>query len=175
MNRDDKLAVVSELNEKFNRANFAVVADYCGLKVSELQQIRIELKNCDSEIRVAKNTLLKRAVTDTGNAALSDDFTGTTAVVMGYADPVAPAKVVAKFADDHSKFIIRCAALDGEKIGLEELIALSKLPSKEVLLGQLLSTWNNVPTGLVQVLTGVPRTFVYALQAIKDQKEAATN
>lgn len=172
MNRDDKLAIVSELNDSFNRAKFTVVADYCGLKVSELQKIRIELKNCDSEIRVAKNTLLKRAVTDTGNAALSDDFSGTTAVVMGYADPVAPAKVVAKFADDHSKFVIRSAALDGEKIGVNELIALSKLPTKEVLLGQLLSTWNNVPTGLVQVLTGVPRTFVYALQAIKDQKEA---
>lgn len=175
MNRDDKLAVVSELNESFNRAKFAVVADYCGLKVAELQKIRIELKKCDSEIRVAKNTLLKRAVTDTGNAALSDSFTGTTAVVMGYADPVAPAKALAKFADDHKKFIIRCAALDGEKIGVDELIALSKLPTKEVLLGQLLSTWNNVPTGLVQVLSGVPRTFVYALQAIKDQKEAASN
>ena len=175
MNRDDKLAVVSALNDSFSRAKFTVVADYCGLKVSELQKIRVELKNCDSEIRVAKNTLLKRAVTDTGNAALSDDFTGTTAVVMGYADPVAPAKVVAKFADDHKKFIIRCAALDGEKIGVDELIALSKLPTKEVLLGQLLSTWSNVPTGLVQVLSGVPRTFVYALQAIKDQKEAASN
>lgn len=175
MNRDDKLAVVSELNESFNRAKFTVVADYCGLKVSELQKIRVELKNCDSEIRVAKNTLLRRAVTDTGNAALSDDFTGTTAVVMGYADPVAPAKVVTKFADDHSRFKIRCAALDGEKIGVEELVALSKLPTKEVMLGQLLSTWNNVPTGLVQVLTGVPRTFVYALQAIKDQKESTNN
>lgn len=175
MNRDEKLAVVSGLNESFSRAKLTVVADYCGLKVSEFQKIRVELKSCDSEIRVAKNTLLKRAVTDTGNAALSDDFTGTTAVVMGFADPVAPAKVVTKFADDHKKFIIRCAALDGEKIGVEELIALSKLPSKEVLLGQLLSTWNNVPTGLVQVLTGVPRTFVYALQAIKEQKEAASN
>jgi len=175
LNRDDKLAIVSELNDSFSRASFAVVADYCGLKVSELQKIRVELKNCNSEIRVAKNTLLKRAVTDTGNSALSDSFTGTTAVVMGYADPVAPAKVVAKFADDHKKFIIRCAALDGEKIGVEELIALSKLPTKEVLLGQLLSTWKNVPTGLVQVLTGVPRSFVYTLQAIKDQKEGANN
>jgi len=175
LNRDDKLAIVSELNDSFNRSKFTVVADYCGLKVSELQKIRVELKNCDSEIRVAKNTLLKRAVTDTGNAALSDDFSGTTAVVMGYADPVAPAKVVTKFADDHKKFIIRCAALDGEKIGVEELIALSKLPTKDVLLGQLLSTWSSVPTGLVQVLSGVPRTFVYALQAIKDQKEANNN
>jgi large subunit ribosomal protein L10 len=171
LNRDQKATIVSELNESFNRAQFTVVADYCGLKVSQIQQIRRELRACDSEIKVAKNTLLKRAVADTGNAALSDDFSGTTAVVMSYADPVMPAKVLTKFADDNDKFIIRSAALDGEKIGVDEVLALSKLPTKEVLLGQLLSTWNNVPTGLVQVLTGVPRTFVYALQAIKDQKE----
>jgi large subunit ribosomal protein L10 len=175
LNRDEKVTIVSELNESFNRSKLTVVADYCGLKVSEFQKIRIELKNCDSEVRVAKNTLLRRAVTDTGNAVLGDDFTGTTAVVMGYSDPVGPAKVVTKFADDFSKFVIRAAALDGEKISVDDLVALSKLPSKEVLLGQLLSTWNGVPTGLVQVLTGVPRTFVYALQAIKEQKEAAAN
>ncbi len=173
MNRDDKAAVVAELNDSFNRSKLTVVADYCGLKVSEFQKIRVELRGIDSEIRVAKNTLLKRAVSDTGNAVLADDFTGTTAVVMAYADPVAPAKAVTKFADDHGKFIIRSAALDGERIGVEALVALSKLPSKEVLLSQLLSTWMGVPTGLVRVLSGVPRTFVYALQALKEKKEAA--
>lgn len=175
MNRDDKVAIISDLNESFDRAKLTIVADYCGLKVSDFRKIRVELKKCDSEIRVAKNTLLKRAVTDTGNSALVSDFVGTTAVVMAYADPVAPAKAVTKFADENEKFKIRAAVLDGEKIGVDKLIALSKLPSREVLLGQLLSTWKNVPTGLVQVLSGVPRTFAYALQAIKDQKEAAGN
>jgi large subunit ribosomal protein L10 len=175
LNRDEKVTIVSELSESFTRAKLAIVADYCGLKVSEFQKIRVELRKCNSEIRVAKNTLLKRAVTDTSNAALSDDFAGTTAVIMAYADPVEPAKVVTKFADDNEKFKIRAAVLDGEKIGVDKLIALSKLPSKEILLGQLLSTWKSVPTGLVQVLNGVPRTFLYALQAIKDQKEAAGN
>ncbi len=175
MNRDEKVTIVSDLSESFSRAKLAVVADYCGLKVSEFQKIRVELRNCNSEIRVAKNTLLKRAVTDTGNAALSEYFSGTTAVIMAYADPVEPAKVVTKFANDNEKFKIRSAVLDGEKIGVDKLVALSKLPSKKVLLGQLLSTWKGVPTGLVQVLSGVPRTFVYALQAIKDRKEAAEN
>lgn len=173
MNRDEKATIVSELNDSFNRAKFAVVADYCGLKVSELQQIRIELRNCDSEIRIAKNTLLKRAAADTGNAVLSDAFTGTTAVIMSYSDPVAPAKAVTKFAEDHEKFVIRCAALDGEKLEMDGVVALSKLPTKEVLLGQFLSVLNGVPTGLVQVLSGVPRTFGYALNAIKEQKEQA--
>lgn len=175
MNRDDKAALVSQLNENFSKAKFSVVADYCGLKVSELQEIRIALKDCDSEIRVAKNTLLKRAAADTGCDVLADDFTGTTAVVTSYSDPVGPAKILAKFAKDHEKFVIRSAALDGEKIGADRIEALSKLPSREALLGQLLSVWNGVPTGLVQVLSGVPRTFAYALQAVKDQKEQAGN
>lgn len=175
MNRDDKAAIVSELKESFNRSKLVVVADYCGLKVSEFQKIRIDLKQHDSEVRVAKNTLLKRAVAETDSEPLGDDFKGTTAVVMAYSDPVSPAKALTKFADDHNKFIIRSASLDGTMISVDELIALSKLPSKEVMLGQLLSTWSSVPTGLVQVLSGVPRTFVYALQALKDQKEAAEN
>ena len=173
MNRDDKATLISQLNDSFSRAKFSVVADYCGLKVTELQKIRIELKGCDSEIRVAKNTLLKRAVADTSCAVLTDDFTGTTAVITSYSDPVAPAKIVAKFAADHSKFVVRAVALEGEKIDTDRFIALSKLPSKEVLLGQLLSVLNNVPTGLVQVLSAVPRTFVYGLQAIKEKKEQA--
>lgn len=173
MNRDEKSAIVSELGDSFSRAKFAVVTDYCGLSVSELQKIRVELKECNSEIRIAKNTLLKRAVAGTDSELLSDDFSGTTAVVMSYDDPVSPAKVIAKFAEEHDKFQIRSAALEGEKLSVDELIALSKLPTKEVLLGQFLSVLNNVPTGLVRVLSGVPRTFLYGLQAINDQKEQA--
>ncbi len=157
----------------FNRAKFSVVADYCGLKVSELEKVRKELRGCDTEIRIAKNTLLKRAVADTACESLSEDFSGTTAIVVAYDDPVSPAKVLAKFAEDHKKFELRSAVLEGEKITIDNIIALSKLPTKEILLGQLLSVMNGVPTALVRVLSGVPRTFLYGLQAIKEQKEQA--
>lgn len=173
MNRDEKTAIVSELNDSFNRAKFTVVTDYCGLTVSELQELRIQLRSCDSEIRIAKNTLLKRAVSDTASDVLVDEFTGTTAVVMAYDDPVGPAKALSNFAKEHEKLQIRAAVLEGDKISSDELLALSKLPSKEVLLGQFLSVLNSVPTGLVQVLSGVPRTFLYGLQAVKEQKEQA--
>ena len=175
MNRDEKAQIISELNESFSKSKFSVVADYCGLTVAQLQNIRIELRKHNSEIRVAKNTLLRRAVTDTDSAVLSDDFAGTTAVVMAYDDPVGPAKALAKFAEDNAKFVIRSAVLEGEKLSVDELVALSKLPSKEILLGQFLSVLNSVPTGLVQVLSGVPRTFVYGLQALKEKKEQADN
>lgn len=175
MNREEKSAVVSELNESFNRASFTVVADYCGLTVSEFQELRGELRKCDSEIRVAKNTLLKKAVTNTASELLADDFSGTTAIVMAYKDPVSPAKALTKFADGHAKFKIRCAALDGDRLAIDDLIALSKLPTKEVLLGQFLSVLNGVPTGLVQVLSAVPRTFLYGLRAVEEQKEQVEN
>lgn len=173
MNRDDKAAIVDELNSMFSRAKFSVVADYCGLKVSDLEKIRKELRDCKSEIRIAKNTLLKRAVADTSSESLADDFTGTTAIVTAYDDPVAPAKILAKSAEAFKKFELRSAVLEGEKITVDNIIALSKLPSREILLGQLLSVMNGVPTALVRVLSGVPRTFLFGLQAIKDQKEQA--
>ncbi len=175
MNRDEKSTVVSELNESFNRAKFTVVADYCGLTVLELQELRGELRKCDSEIRVAKNTLLKRAVTNTTSELLVNEFSGTSAVVMAYDDPILPAKALTRFADGHAKFKIRCATLEGDKLTLDDLIVLSKLPTKEVLLGQLLSVLNGVPTGLVQVLSAVPRTFLYGLRAIEKQKEQIDN
>ncbi len=175
MNRDEKSAIVSELNESLGRAKLVVVTDYCGLNVSELQEIRRELRSCDSEIRIAKNTLLRRAVTKTDSEALTEDFTGATAVVMAYDDPVDPAKALARFAGKHEKFIIRSAALEGEKLTWNDLTALSQLPSREILLGQFLSALNCVPAGFVRVLSGVPRTFLSALQAVKDQKEQAEN
>ncbi len=173
MNRDEKSTVVSELNESFGRAKLMAVTDYCGLTVSEMQQLRVELHSCNSEIRVAKNTLLQRAAVETDCQILIDDFIGTTAVVMAYEDPVQPAKAMAKFADDHDKFKIRSAALEGKKLTADDLLALSRLPSKEILLGPFLSVLNSVPTGMVQVLAGVPRTFLNGLNAVKDQKEQA--
>ena len=92
MNRDEKAAIVAELNDSFSRAKFSVVADYCGLTVSDLEKIRRDLRQSSSEIRIAKNTLLRRAVTDTSCESLTDDFTGTTAIVVSYDDPVAPAR-----------------------------------------------------------------------------------
>lgn len=173
MNRQEKAAIVAELNESFSRAKFSVVADYCGLKVSDLEKIRRELRQASSEIRIAKNTLLKRAVADTSCESLTDDFTGTTAIVTSYDDPVAPAKVLAKCAEDFKKFQLRSAVLEGERITVDDLLALSKLPSREILLGQLLSVMNGVPTAFVRVLSAVPQSLLYGLQAIKDQKEQA--
>lgn len=175
MKREEKASIVSELQKKFSQAKFTAVADYRGLKVLDLQGLRHELRRNDAEFKVAKNTLLTRAVQGTDFESLQDHFKGTTAVTMSFGDPVTPAKILSDFAKDHPGLTIRTAVLDGKLLSQEDIMALAKLPSKEVLLGQMLSVLNGVPTGLVQVLSGVPRTFVYALQAIKDQKEQSAN
>ena len=175
MNREEKVAEVAELSDKFAKAKIAIVADYKGLTVPVLQELRHNLRRNDAEFRVAKNTLLIRAVEDTGFKGLQEHFVGTTAVTVSYGDPVTPAKIISDFCKDHPELKIRTGLLDGKLLSSDDITALSKLPSKEVLLSQMLAVMNAVPTGLVQVLSGVPRTFLYALQAIKEQKEQAAN
>lgn len=171
MNRDQKIDVISALNEAFTKAKFAVVADYRGLKVTELEKLRKNLRENDAQIQVAKNTLLRLAVKGTPCEGLSDSFNGTTAVAVGFKEPVGPAKALATFASEFNAFIIRSAVLDGKVLSVEDVVSLSKLPSREELLAKLLGTMNAVPTSFVRVLSAVPQKLLYALTAIKEQKE----
>ena len=175
MNREEKVTEVAELSGKFAKARIAIVADYKGLTVPVLQELRHNLRRNDAEFRVAKNTLLIRAVEDTEFKGLQEYFVGSTALTVSYGDPVSPAKILSDFCKDHPELRIRSASLEGRILSADDITALSKLPGKEVLLSQMLSVMNAVPTGLVQVLSGVSRTFLYALQAIKEQKEQAAN
>lgn len=171
MNRDEKASVVQEFSDKFAKAKIAIVTDYRGLTVPEFEELRIALKECDSEVKVAKNTLLKRAAEGTAFENMSDDFKGTSALTLSYDDPVGPAKVLVNFAKSHNELIIRSGILEGKALSADDLVALSDLPSKEVLLSQLLSVMQAVPSNFVRLLNAIPSNFVYALQAIKDQKE----
>lgn len=171
MNREEKENIVEELSGKFAKAKIAIVTDYRGLTVAAFQEVRRELKKSNSEIRVAKNTLIRKAVKGTQFESMESYLTGTTAVAVSYADPIAPAKILVEFVKNNQKMEIKGAVLDGKMLTQEEIVSLSKLPSKEVLLSKLLSVMLAVPTNFVQVLSGVPRKMLYMLQAIKDQKE----
>lgn len=175
MNREEKAAVVSDLSNRLDSAKIAIVADYKGLTVASFQELRRELRKNNAEIRVAKNTLLRRAVDGTPFDVILDHLQGTNALTVSYEDPIAPAKILTQFAKDHPELEIRVGALEGKALTPEDLVALSKLPSKEVMLATLLSVMNAVPTSLVQVLSAVPRSMVYTLQAIKEKKEQETN
>lgn len=173
MKREEKASIVEDLSGKFAKAKIAIVADYRGMSVTALEGLRRELKKNNAEIRVAKNTLLRRAVQGTSFEGMGEFFKGSTAVTISYDDPVAPAKVLTGFVKGNPNFEIRMGSMDGKSLSVADLMALSTLPSREVLLGQLLSVMNAVPTSFVRVLNGVPTKMLYLLNALADKKGQA--
>jgi large subunit ribosomal protein L10 len=168
---DQKKAIAQDLHEKFKKAKVVIVTDYKGLDVGAMNQLRRKLREADIEYRVAKNTLFTRASKDTGVEAISADFKGPNALALSYTDPVAPAKVLTDFMKSNDKLEIKIGVMDGKALSFNDIKALSSLPPREVLLAQVLSAMNAVPTSFVTVLSGVPRNFLNVLQAIKEKKE----
>jgi large subunit ribosomal protein L10 len=170
---DEKKKIVDELKDKFSKSKVVIVTDYKGLDVTTINSLRRELRELQVEYRVVKNTLLIRATENTDLAMIKDNFKGPSAVAISYEDPVAPAKVLTDFAKDHEQFDIKAGVIEGRALDLPAIKALSKLPSREELVGQLLFVMAGVPTGLVRALSDIPRRLLNVLGAVKNQKEAA--
>lgn len=173
MDLNKKKEIVTALHEDLKKSKIVIVTDYKGLDVEAVTKLRSELTSADIDYRVIKNTLLRRASEGTDVASANDLFKGPSAIALSYDDPVAPAKILTKFMADNDKLEIKGGVMEGKPLTLEGIKALSSLPSREVLLGQLLSTMNAVPTNFVRAVAGVPQNLLNALQAIKDQKEAS--
>ncbi|EJF00130.1 50S ribosomal protein L10 [Liquorilactobacillus mali] len=155
-----KAAVVAGVVEKFNDAVSCVVVDYRGLTVEQVTELRKELREAGVEMRVIKNTYLKRAADEAGYEGLDDVFAGPTAVAFSKEDVVAPARILAKFAKDVDALKIKGGMIEGKVATLEEINALSTLPSREGLLSMLLS-----------VLQAPVRNVAYAVKAVAESKD----
>lgn len=174
MDRTEKQTLVSELNEKFNRACCAVVTEYRGMTVEEISNLRSELRKVSVDYKISKNTLAKLAAKGTGVEGLSTYLEGPTALALGYSDPVAVAKVLTEFVKKQKKgrekLAIKGGVLDGKVLSAADIKALAELPPKEVLLAQLLSVMQSPLSGIVGVMQGNLRNLVYALEGIRKQK-----
>lgn len=170
MTRAEKEHVVKELNKKFEEAKFAFVADYSGLNVADISELRRRLRGESAEFKVVVNTLTRLAVKNTGFDMLTDFLQGPVAVTVGAKDSAAVAKVLTGFTKDQPNLEIKAGILDGKVISIEEVKALASLPSREVLLGKLVSLLNAIPTGFVRVLNGVPQGLVFALKSLEAKK-----
>ncbi len=173
MKRAEKKELVEALHEKLSKAKALVLTDYRGLDTSAMNRLRRQLREASVEYRVVKNTLMSRAADGTDTALLKDYFAGPSAAAISYDDPVAPAKVLVKFGEEHAALQVKAGVLDGRVVDMEGIKRLSRLPSHEALLGQLLSVFNGPARSLVTVLIGVPRSFLGVLNAIKEQKASA--
>ena len=170
---EQKKSIVEDLHERFSKSKVLILTDYKGLDVTTINALRRKLREADVEYKVVKNSLMVRAAEGTDVDLIKESFKGPNAIAISYEDPVAPAKVLTDFAKDNQKLEIRLGVMDGKVMDANAIKALSALPSKEALIGQLLSVINGVPTGFVRTLNAIPSGFVNVLQALKDQKEAA--
>ncbi|MGV8073708.1 MAG: 50S ribosomal protein L10 [Syntrophobacteraceae bacterium] len=171
MDRTQKEQVVAELRAKLQRSTAAILTDFKGMTVAEMTDLRDALAAEKLEYQVVKNTLMSLASQDTYVAALDSFFKGTSAVVIGYADPAVPAKIIKKFTKTNEKLKVKAGVLGERLLDPDQVSALAELPPREELLAKLLGTMNAVPTSLVTVLSGVPRAFVGVLAAIQRQRE----
>lgn len=173
MQRAQKAEIIEKLRAKADRAGIAVVTDFRGMTVEELTDLRVKLRKAGIDYQVVKNTLARIAVKDGVHDVLKDQLTENNAVAFGYDDPVVAAKVLVDYAKNSKKFEIKHASLDGKLIDADGVTELSKLPTKPELLAKTLGTMNAVPTNFVSLFANVIRGMLYALNAIKDKKEAA--
>ncbi len=171
MNRQEKTQAVGEIKEKFQKANITVLADFSGLKVSEMTRLRKELRETSAELKVVKNTLARLVIKDTPMSVLEPFFQGPVAVITSETDAVGPAKVLVKFAKELEKPKIKVGFMSGNLMKEAEVITLSKLPSREELLANLLGSMLAPAQNLVNVFAAIPRKLVTVLAAVRDQKK----
>jgi large subunit ribosomal protein L10 len=172
MNREEKAQTVAALKERFQKTSVTLLAEYQGLKVSELTKLRQELRKTDAEVKILKNTLAGLALKGTEMEPLSKFFVGPTAVVTSAKDPVTPAKVLVKFVKEFEKAKIKAGFLSGKVMTPAEIETLSKLPSREEMLAKMLGSMQAPAQNLVNVLSALPRQLATVLAAIRDKKTA---
>ncbi len=170
MKREQKQELVEALHGKFSKAKALVLTDFRGLDTSAMHALRRRLREVSVEYQVVKNTLMSRASEGTDMALLKDYFSGPSAVAFSYDDPIAPAKILTKFGEEHAALKVKAGVVGGKAVDAEGVKRLSKLPSREILLGQMLSVLHGPARSLVTVLQGVPRSLLGVLHAIKEQK-----
>ena len=164
-----KQQTVSELRAILDRSTMTVIADYRGLKVSELEDLRARLRAADGEARVAKNTLITIAAKLSGKESLEQYLSGPTVLITANADLVSVAKVIGDFARTSRILQVRGGIAGQRTIDEAALATIATLPSREVLLGRVVGQIQAPLYGLVSVLSGTIRKCAYGLQARIDQ------
>ena len=168
---EEKQAVVGEIAKQLGSAQAVIVAEYRGLDVSAVTDLRTKARKSGMYLRVLKNTLARRAVKGTQFEKLSDQMAGP--LMYGIAqDPVAGAKVLAAFAKDHEQFVIKGGAMANVLMSGKDVKTLATMPSREELLARLVGTMQAPIAKLVRTMNEVPGRFVRTLAAVRDAKPA---
>jgi large subunit ribosomal protein L10 len=171
--RPEKASIVADLSEKLNRSPFLLVTDYQRMKVDQFGELRNRLAPAGAEVRVVKNSFLKRAMADSGMPDVGDKLTGQTAIVLGENDVAPIAKILKLFAAEFKIATLKIGVVDKAVLSTSDVEALAELPSREILLSQLLGLLLAPATRLVRVLNEPASAFARLLAAKAEKGEAA--
>lgn len=165
--------MVADTVERLSKTSTVVAADFRGLTVAQVAELRSKLRDADAEMTVVKNTLSRRAVDESGHSALLPYLTGPTGLVWVNGDPAGAAKVLAEFGKAHDVFSVRGGMLDGADLNEASLKQLASLPSKDVLLSQLAGAVAAPLTGLAGGLQALISTMARTLSAVASSGQLA--
>jgi large subunit ribosomal protein L10 len=174
MRKEQKTALVAEITEGLGRASIALVSEYRGMTAGEATEVRRRLRAVRGELRVAKNTLIRRAIKDTAFSKLDEQLGGPVGLILSFDDPVELAKTVTGMRELGEKFKVRGGVLDGKPLSGEEVQALAALPPREVVLAQLLGLLMAPATQVVRLLNEPGSALARLIDAIGKKNGDAT-
>jgi large subunit ribosomal protein L10 len=169
---EQKKAVVAEVSEVAKGAYSAVAAEYCGLTVEDLTNLRIKAREDNVYLRVVKNTLARRALADTDFECMSDRLTGPLILAFSQEDPGGAARVAKNFAKDHGKFEVTMLSVGGELLEASQIDKLASLPTRDQAISLLMAVMKAPTEKFVRTLNEVPGKLTRTVAAIRDQKAA---
>lgn len=172
LSSEKKRAIVNEVSQDFSVAQAAILADYRGLTVEQISELRHQARVSGVDVRVVKNTLARRSVSGSPFECLLDHFVGPLLITSSL-DPVAAAKVVSNFARSNDAFKVRIGAMNGDLIDEHTIMKLASLPSREELLAKLAATFRAPLDTYARTLSEIPSKFARTLVAVRGQQEAA--
>ncbi len=171
MKKERKVELAERLRERLQEAKMVIVSEYAGLTVNQTESIRNSVKEKGYTFNVIKNNIVKKAVEGTEWEVLTERLTGPNAFALCFDDPAELAKLLVEKSKEFKKLKVKLGCLDGKILEEKDVVALSKLPPREVLLAQLLGTMKAPVSGFVNVLAANIRQLLYALKAIEEKKK----
>ncbi len=171
--RAEKESILNEISERIAESDFILLADYTGLDVAGLTELRGQLRGERSRLTVMKNTLVARALDERVRDGMAAALKGPTAVVTGAGDITAVAKILKQFTGAHPSASVKGGCLNNSILTAADVEALATLPAREVLLSQVVGTVAAPMTQLVGVMASKVRSLLYVLRAVEEKKNKA--
>ncbi len=173
LNLDQKKAVVEEVAAVASTAFSAVAAEYLGLTVEEMTDLRVKARGEGVYLRVVKNTLARRAVQGTDFECIQDGLTGPLLLAFSQEDPGSAARVIKEFSKGNDKLVVKLVSVGGQLLDASELDKLAKMPTRDQAISMLMAVMKAPLDKFARTLNEVPGKLVRTVAAVRDQKEGA--